>query len=225
MMKQRDFKISPSRGLKIQETISNELIGRYRQLLMSQLYSWFDEGDGNVVYRAVTKLLKKGVFTIVPDPKDQGRELIKAAFYSQVLDKEMLAAFWALIFLRNIKANDDVALVTHYPDKGDTCAKISAFFEDSDVEAQILYCKQGFENRDYAAIQFNEPDEEEYLPDRFVIIENEEQIPHIRFSNIVAYLMVEEDGTVSVASDIRKRTDNNKKVKINEASIDAENEE
>ena len=86
MMKQRDFKISPSRGLKIQETISNELIGRYRQLLMSQLYSWFDEGDGNVVYRAVTKLLKKGVFTIVPDPKDQGRELIKAAFYSQVLD-------------------------------------------------------------------------------------------------------------------------------------------
>lgn len=59
MMKQRDFKISPSRGLKIQETISNELIGRYRQLLMSQLYSWFDEGDGNVVYRAVTKLLKK----------------------------------------------------------------------------------------------------------------------------------------------------------------------
>lgn len=109
MMKQRDFKISPSRGLKIQETISNELIGRYRQLLMSQLYSWFDEGDGNVVYRAVTKLLKKGVFTIVPDPKDQGRELIKAAFYSQVLDKEMLAAFWALIFLRNIKANDDVA--------------------------------------------------------------------------------------------------------------------
>ena len=78
MMKQRDFKISPSRGLKIQETISNELIGRYRQLLMSQLYSWFDEGDGNVVYRAVTKLLKKGVFTIVPDPKDQGRELIKA---------------------------------------------------------------------------------------------------------------------------------------------------
>ena len=92
MMKQRDFKISPSRGLKIQETISNELIGRYRQLLMSQLYSWFDEGDGNVVYRAVTKLLKKGVFTIVPDPKDQGRELIKAAFYSQVLDKEMLAA-------------------------------------------------------------------------------------------------------------------------------------
>ena len=179
MMKQRDFKISPSRGLKIQETISNELIGRYRQLLMSQLYSWFDEGDGNVVYRAVTKLLKKGVFTIVPDPKDQGRELIKAAFYSQVLDKEMLAAF----------------------------------------------CKQGFENRDYAAIQFNEPDEEEYLPDRFVIIENEEQIPHIRFSNIVAYLMVEEDGTVSVASDIRKRTDNNKKVKINEASIDAENEE
>lgn len=123
MVKQRDFKISPSRGLKIQETISNELIGRYRQLLMSQLYSWFDEGDGNVVYRAVTKLLKKGVFTIVPDPKDQGRELIKAAFYSQVLDKEMLAAFWALIFLRNIKANDDVALVTHYPDKGDTCAK------------------------------------------------------------------------------------------------------
>ena len=182
MMKQRDFKISPSRGLKIQETISNELIGRYRQLLMSQLYSWFDEGDGNVVYRAVTKLLKKGVFTIVPDPKDQGRELIKAAFYSQVLDKEMLAAFWALIFLRNIKANDDVALVTHY----------------SDVETQILYCKQGFENRDYAAVQFNEPDEEEYLPDRFVIIENEEQIPHIRFSNIVAYLMVEEDGTVSV---------------------------
>ena len=65
MMKQRDFKISPSRGLKIQETISNELIGRYRQLLMSQLYSWFDEGDGNVVYRTVTKLLKKGVFTIV----------------------------------------------------------------------------------------------------------------------------------------------------------------
>lgn len=59
MMKQRDFKISPSRGLKIQETISNELIGRYRQLLMSQLYSWFDEGDGNVVYRTVTKLLKK----------------------------------------------------------------------------------------------------------------------------------------------------------------------
>lgn len=58
-----------------------------------------------------------------------------------------------------------------------------------------------------------------------MIIENEEQIPHIRFSNIVAYLMVEEDGTVSVASDIRKRTDNNKKVKINEASIDAENEE
>ena len=38
----------------------------------------------------------------------------------------MLAAFWALIFLRNIKANDDVALVTHYPDKGDTCAKINA---------------------------------------------------------------------------------------------------
>ena len=37
--------------------------------------------------------------------------------------------------------------------------------------------------------------------------------------------MVEEDGTVTVASDIRKRTDNNKKVKINEASIDAENEE
>ena len=32
----------------------------------------------------------------------------------------------------------------------------------------------------------------------FVIIENEEQIPYIRFSNIVAYLMVEEDGTVSV---------------------------
>ena len=93
------------------------------------------------------------------------------------------------------------------------------------METQILYCKHGFENRDYAAIQFNEPDEEEYLPDRFVIIENEEQIPHIRFSNIVAYLMVEEDGTVSVASDIRKRTDNNKKVKINEASIDAENEE
>lgn len=51
MMKQRDFKISPSRGLKIQETISNELIGRYRQLLMSQLYSWICEGDGNVVYR------------------------------------------------------------------------------------------------------------------------------------------------------------------------------
>ena len=36
------------------------------------------------------------------------------------------------------------------------------------------------------------------IRDRFVIIENEEQIPHIRFSNIVAYLMVEEDGTVSV---------------------------
>ena len=84
-------------------------------------------------------------------------------------------------FSTEYKGNDDVALVTHYPDKGDTCAKISAFFEDSDVETQILYCKQGFENESYAAIQFNEPDEEEYLPDRFVIIENEEQIPHIRF--------------------------------------------
>lgn len=197
MIKQRDFKISPSRGLKIQETISNELIGRYRELLMSQLYSWFDEKDGNIVYRTVTKLLKKRVFTIVPDPKDKGRELIKAAFYNQILDKEMLAAFWALIFLKDYKAEQGVPLVTHYPDKGNTCAKISAFFEDSDGETQILYCKQGFENRDYAAIQFNEP-EEEYLPDRFVIIESEEQIPHIRISNIVAYLMVEEDGTVSV---------------------------
>lgn len=34
--------------------------------------------------------------------------------------------------------------------------------------------------------------------------------------------MVEEDGTVSVASDIRKRTDNNKKGKDIKASIDAE---
>lgn len=198
MMNQRNRKISPSRGLKIQETISNELIGRYRELLMSQIYCWFDKEDQNVVYNIVSKLLKKGVFTVVPDPKNRGRELIKMAFYGQQFDKELLAAFWALIFLRDIKAEEGVSLVTHCPDKGNTCVKISAFFEDSDTETQILYCKQGFENRDYAAIQFDEPDDEEYFPDRFAIIESKEQIPHIQISNIVAYLIVEEDGTVYV---------------------------
>lgn len=201
MMEQRNMKISPSRGLKIQETISNELIGRYRELMMVQLYRWFDEDDGNIVYRIVMKLLKKGMFTLVPDPKNRGRELIKAAFYSQPLDKEMLAAFWVLIFLRGVKAEEDVPLVSHYPDKGDTCVKIGAFFEDSDTETQILYCRQGFENRDYAAIQFDEPEDEEFMPDRFAIIEDEEQIPHIRISNIIAYLMVDDDGTVHVVDE------------------------
>lgn len=163
---------------------------------MAQLYCWFDEEDENVVYRTVSKLLKKGIFTVVPDPKDRGRELIRMAFYSQKLDKELIAAFWALIFLRDIKANEGVSLVSHCPDKGNNCIKISAFFEDSDTETQILYCKQGFENRDYATIQFDEPDEEEYFPDRFAIIESKEQISHIRISNIIAYLMVDEDGTV-----------------------------
>lgn len=201
MTGQRNMKISPSRGLKIQETISNELIGRYRELMMIQLYRWFDEDDGNIVYRIVMKLLKKGMFTFVPDPKNKGRELIKAAFYSQPLDKEMLAAFWVLIFLRGVKAEEDVPLVSHYPDKGDTCVKIGAFFEDSDTETQILYCRQGFENRDYAAIQFDEPEDEEFMPDRFAIIEDEEQIPHIRISNIIAYLMVDDDGTVHVVDE------------------------
>lgn len=198
MMKHRNMTISPSRGLKIQETISNELIGRYRELMMSQLYRWFDRDDGNIVYRTVMKLLKKGIFTMVPDPKDRGRELIKASFYNQSLDKEMLAAFWVLIFLRDIKAEDKVPLISHYPDKGDTCVKIGAFFEDSDTETQILYCKQGFENRDYSAIQFDEPDDDEFMPNRFAIIEDEEQIPYIKISNIIAYLMVDEDGTVHI---------------------------
>lgn len=197
-MANRNMSISPTRGLKIQETISNELIGHYRVLMMSQLYRWFDENDGNIVYRTVTKLLKKGIFTFVADPKDKGRELIKAAFYNQPLDKELLTAFWVLIFLRDVKSEENVSLVTHYPDKGDTCVKISAFFEDSDTETQILYCKQGTENRDYAAIQFDEPTDEEFMPDRFAIIESEEQIPYIKISNIIAYLMVDEDGTVHV---------------------------
>lgn len=199
--KEINSKISPSRGLRIQEIISNELIGNYRELLLSQIYEWFGEDDVNVVWRIINQMLKRGELVVVADPKNRGRELIKAAFYKQPFDKEMIAAFWVLIFLRDVKAEDDVALITHIPDMGNTCSKISLFFEDSDTETQILYCKQGFERRDYAALQFEESSEEEDVPDRFVIIESEEQIPYIRISNIVAYLMVDEDGTVHVIED------------------------
>lgn len=197
--------LSPSQGLKIKKEICNELLGRYQYLLLEQIYSWF-EGYEKIAWKAVNEMVRDRQLTIIPGRKGKD-DLVKMSFVKGDIDSDRLSAFWALIKLKKMQEAKGNAIKVHIPHNQESCIKISFFIEGCDDETQILKVRQGFEQMNVFEVHSIDPDvdwndekELKYLPDRFIIIDNEEQIPYIDIPNVISFMKVDQAGSVTMVT-------------------------
>lgn len=164
-----------------------DIMQSYKYLYSDQIYRWFDSDDKFVVKKCIEKIIReRKVFYNT----DSG--ILQNIAYYGMFDQDFLNAFWVMIALNNIQKNMGNHIYMHLPhlSKDNTCKKISFFIKPDSRESQILVIRKGNEQSSNLEIQMNDCDDERFMPERFVLIESEDQIPYIKIKNVRAYALL-----------------------------------
>lgn len=164
-----------------------DIMQNYKYLYSDQIYRWFDADDKFVVKKCIEKIIReRKVFYNT----DSG--ILQNIAYYGMFDQDFLNAFWVMIALNNIQKNMGNHIYMHLPhlSKDNTCKKISFFIKPDSRESQILVIRKGNEQSSNLEIQMNDCDDERFMPERFILIESEDQIPYIKIKNVRAYALL-----------------------------------
>lgn len=179
------------KGVRIKKEIE-KLLNDYNYLYADQIYRWFDVKDQFVVKKFLKKIMhdKNLVY-------DADTGIIQNIAYYDSFDEKFLNAFWVMIALNNIQKKMGNHIYLHLPSsKNNSCKKISFFITPTARESQILVIRKGEEQSASYEVNLKECTEEQYLPERFILIDSPEQIPYIDIKNVIAYAQVIDDGKV-----------------------------
>lgn len=169
-----------------------KLLNDYNYLYSNQIYRWFDSKDKYAIRKVLNDMVrsKKVVY-------DSESGIIQNIVYYDSLEEKSLNAFWVMIALNNIQKDMGNNIYLHLPhSKENTCKKISFFITPSSRESQILVIKEGEEESANYEINSKDCRDKRYMPERFILIESTDQIPYIQIDNIVAYVLLMNDGKV-----------------------------
>lgn len=172
-----------------------ELMQNYKYLYSDQIYRWFDIDDKFVVKKCIEKILReRKVFY----NSDSG--ILQNIAYYGMFDQNYLNAFWVMIALNNIQKNMGNHIYIHLPNlsKDNTCKKISFFIKPESRESQILVIRKGTEQSSNIEIQMNDCDDERFMPERFILIDSEDQIPYIQIKNVKAYAILTDENVTFI---------------------------
>ena len=172
--------------LDVKKEIEN-LMQNYKYLYADQIYRWFDDDDKFVVKKCIEKIIReRKVFYNT----DSG--ILQNIAYYGMFDQDFLNSFWVMIALNKIQKSMKNHIYMHLPhlSKDNTCKKISFFIKPDSRESQILVIRKGTEQSSNLEIQINDCDDERFLPERFILIDSEDQIPYIQIKNVRAYAIL-----------------------------------